>query len=254
MLHVFVGYDPREDEAFRVCKHSLERHSSEPVMVTPLKKASLEKSGLYWRKSKLIEGQMWDIGDGKPFSTEFSFTRFLVPEIARLNQLKGWAMFVDCDFLFKDDVALLFDSAENQDADVCVVKHNYTPFKKRKMDDQIQEPYSKKLWSSLMLINLQSEAALNLTPDYVNAAKGSALHQFEWVEEARLGALGEGWNWIPGVSPTTQYVVPKISAIHYTEGGPWFKEYADVAFAEDYQKELKLVEAAKFSWKDVVRL
>ena len=44
--------------------------------------------------------------DDPKASTQFTFTRFLVPH---LNRYKGWALFVDCDFLFRSDVNKLFE-------------------------------------------------------------------------------------------------------------------------------------------------
>lgn len=258
MLHVFVGYDPREDEAFEVCRHSILKRASEPTVVTKLKRSSLEKSGLYWRKSRVdADGQRWDTTDDSPFSTEFSFSRFLVPYIARSNNVHGWVMFVDCDFMFFDDVAKAFDEAENQNADLCVVKHNYVPASQRKMDNCIQQPYNKKLWSSFMLFNAWSTSCLRLTPEYVNGASGKNLHQLEWIDEDRVGSLGERWNWIPGVSPTTtdpKTTTVDLGAVHWTEGGPCLPGYENVPFADNYRQELALVKAQAYNWKDYIKL
>ncbi|RZC73943.1 hypothetical protein C5167_049426 [Papaver somniferum] len=49
----------------------------------------LRTSGLYWRER------------GPTESTEFSFSRFLTPYLANYE---GWAMFVDCDFLYTTDI------------------------------------------------------------------------------------------------------------------------------------------------------
>lgn len=257
MLHVFVGYDPREHEAYEVCRSSILRRSQEPVVVTPLKLPSLQASGLYTRKSFTnpeTPGQRYDTLDKKPFSTDFSFSRFLVPEIARRNSLGPWVMFVDCDFLFYEGIEFLFDSAEAQDADVCVVKHQYIPAAQRKMDDQRQEPYSKKLWSSLMLFKVHSPSCLRLTPYLVNNATGAFLHQFQWADEDRIGTLSERWNHIPRVSPTTGEAYREIAAVHWTEGGPCLPGYANVDYADDYRRELAIVEVSKFNWNNAVRL
>lgn len=254
MLHVFVGWDPRENEAYEVCRHSIIRHSSEPVVVTPLKRASLEASGSYWRKHEVRDGQRYDLTDGRPFSTEFSFTRFLVPHVARTNNLHGRVAFVDCDFMFLDDIAFLFDEAEHQDADLCVVKHNYVPAAQRKMDNCVQEPYNRKLWSSLMIFNPWSASALRLTPDFVNSATGATLHQLQWIDDDRIGTLSERWNWIPDVSPTTGATQDEIGAVHWTEGGPCLPGYENVPYAEEYRKELALINASRFSWNHLVQL
>ena len=257
MLHVFVGYDPREHEAYEVCRHSILRHSNEPTVVTPLKLPSLCASGLYTRQCNWNEDrtQRFDVLDGKPFSTDFSFSRFLVPEIARRNGLTGWVMFVDCDFMFFDGVEWLFDGVEGQEADIAVVKHNYVPAHARKMDNQIQEPYNRKLWSSLMLFNVHSSACRRLTPELVNSASGAYLHGLQWVDDDRIGTLSELWNWIPGVSPTTGNVPnASVRAVHWTEGGPCLPGYENVLFAPEYAKELALVHASRFSWDKAVKL
>ena len=43
---------------------------------------------------------------------------------------KGWAVFCDCDFIFLDDVAKLFEGL-NQEKAVYCVKHDYTPKEKQ---------------------------------------------------------------------------------------------------------------------------
>lgn len=47
-LKIFVGYDPREDLAYEVYKHSILKHSTFLVEVIPIKKVDLRKTGLYW--------------------------------------------------------------------------------------------------------------------------------------------------------------------------------------------------------------
>ena len=57
---VYIGYDPREDIAYEVLKFSIERISSKPVRVVPIKKHVVERMGLYRRKSSTIDGQFYD--------------------------------------------------------------------------------------------------------------------------------------------------------------------------------------------------
>ena len=49
-------------------------------------------------------------------STEFTFTRFLVPH---LMNFKGWALFIDCDIIFLEDVTNLFALADEKYAIMC---------------------------------------------------------------------------------------------------------------------------------------
>ena len=83
-LRIYVGWDSREDIAFRSCKQSIIDNSSVDVKIIPLKQKKLRDQGLYWREPD------------KMASTEFTFTRFMVPALA---DFKGWALFIDCDFI-----------------------------------------------------------------------------------------------------------------------------------------------------------
>ena len=144
MLRIFIGYDSREHVPYEVCKHSIRRHSSAPVDIIKLEHRELRRQGLFDRPWRIEgNGQYWDITDGKPFSTEFSHTRFLVPEICRRNGMtEGWAMFCDSDFLFRADVCELFDMVNNDYAVMCV-KHDYNPDEGIKMDGMVQQNYNK---------------------------------------------------------------------------------------------------------------
>ena len=49
-LQVFVGWDPREDIAWEVCRHSImARTDADEVSVQPLIQAELREKGLYHR-------------------------------------------------------------------------------------------------------------------------------------------------------------------------------------------------------------
>ena len=108
-----------------------------PIKVIPLKQAQLKRDEMYWREKDQLA------------STEFTFTRFLLPELA---DFKGWALFIDCDFIALDDVKKLFDQADNKYAIMCA-QHDYTPKAGTKMDGQQQHNYPRKNWSSMMLVN-----------------------------------------------------------------------------------------------------
>ena len=83
-----------------------------------------------------------------------------------------------------------------------------------------------------------------LTPDYVNQATGLKLHQFKWLESDELiGDLPLEWNWLvdePGYSEKED-----VKNIHYTKGGPWFKEYANCSYSKlwnSYHEECSEIE------------
>ena len=72
-----------------------------------------------WGDSK----NMIDCFDQKPFSTEFSFSRFLVPH---LNLYEGYAIFMDCDMYFRSDPYELFKKYATKDCPpIRVVHHKY---------------------------------------------------------------------------------------------------------------------------------
>ena len=225
-INVFVGYDSREHIAFKVCEHSLVRRSSRPVRVFPLKHKDLRAAQYFNRPWRIDEnGQGWDEGDGRPFSTDFAFTRFLTPFIAKANSLTGRVLFVDCDFLFLDDVSSLIDEASNYPGAVAVVKHEFVPRSHMKMDNKRQEGYPKKLWSSLIVWNLDHKSNEVLSLSDVNTREGRWLHNFSWLKEGEINPLSERWNWIPDVSPTLdkKMELRDIGALHFTEGGPWLE-------------------------------
>ena len=128
-LKIFVGWDSREDIAFRTCKQSIIDNASVDVDIIPLKQKKLRDQGVYWRQPDRMA------------STEFTFTRFMVPALA---EMKGWALFIDCDFVALDDVKKLFDQADDKYAVMCA-KHDYTPKETTKMDGKHQYIYPRKI-------------------------------------------------------------------------------------------------------------
>src|SRR5437879_2363173 len=84
-LRIFIGYDPRQPIAYNVLQHSIIRHASRPVAITPLILAQLpiKRRGL----------------------TEFTYSRFLVPWLCHYQ---GQAVFLDSDMIVKGDIAELF--------------------------------------------------------------------------------------------------------------------------------------------------
>lgn len=238
-MKIFIGNDWREEKALKVCEYSLRRHSSKELEIEHLSAAHS-----YYNRQFFFKGnQRYDAIDKKPFSTDFSFARFLVPII---QSYEGWAMFCDCDFLFKDDVQKLFALRDDSKA-VMVVKHEYDPVGDRKMDGQIQSNYKKKNWSSLILWNCghpwhkegpgKSPA---LDAELVNNWSGSGLHQFWWLPIDAIGSLPPEWNHLVGWSDNKY---PK--AIHFTEGGPWMDKYRNVEYANDWLAEYKLMREEK---------
>lgn len=216
---VYIGYDPIEHRAVNVLIDSILEHASSPLNIITLNQNALRRSGMY-RRAHIIDEknkkQMIDVFDKKPLSTEFSFSRFLVPA---LNQYEGHAIFMDCDMYIKSDICEIFEKYCNDDSKpIMCVKHNYNPVDKIKMYGVKQEQYNMKNWSSFILWNCSHPANLNLTVDDVNTKPGSWLHQFSWLDSDSIGELPHEWNWLDGHS--SEELIPKN--VHFTTGGPWF--------------------------------
>jgi hypothetical protein len=218
-FRVFVGWDSRQDEVYQVCRFSLERRSSIPVDIRPIKLSELRASGLYWR------------ADDPLASTEFTYSRFLTPALAGYS---GWALFCDCDFLWLADIAELVGLRDPVKAVQCV-QHDHRPPEAHKMDGKMQTIYPRKNWSSLMLLNCGHPAARGLTSEVVNRASGSYLHRMSWAADDAIGFLPAGWNWLEGWDEVPAARLPK--AIHFTRGGPWYDEWRGVAFADLWRAE-----------------
>lgn len=224
MRKVFVGYDPREAEAFAVCVQSIKRHAWDmPVYGICLDE--VEAAGLYWRALEKRNGQLWDTISEAPMSTQFAISRFLTPHLAG----GGWALFMDCDMMLRTDINELFDAADPRYAVMCV-KHKHEPCTTIKMDGQLQTLYARKNWSSVMLFNCDHPSNKKLTVDLINTVPGRDLHRFCWLEDDEIGALDPAWNFLVGHSDPS--INPKL--VHWTEGGPWFENYRDVPFADEY--------------------
>lgn len=213
-LKIFVGWDSREDIAYQVCITSLKRHASEPLEIVPLKQKDLREQELYFRKKDPLA------------STEFTYTRFLVP---KLMDYKGWALFVDCDFLFTADIADLFSLADDRYAVMCV-KHDYRPTETVKMDGAVQTVYPRKNWSSMVLWNCSHPANRVVTPETVNNQTSAFLHRFQWLSDDLIGEVSETWNWLEGWCRKPDKGTPK--GIHFTRGGPWFENWQHVDYAQ----------------------
>jgi len=239
ILDIFIGYDEREAAAYRVCERTLIRRSDSPLHVQPLKSDPLRQAGFFSRTWHEVEGQRIDDGDGRPFSTDFAFTRFLVPALMRY---RGWALFVDCDFVFMADVGEIFACRDESRA-VMVCQQRHEPREAIKMDGQVQTTYPRKNWSSLMLWNCGHPANRVLTTEAVSGWPGAWLHGFSWLKPEEIGDLPHEWNWIDGVTKGE----PK--AIHYTTGGPWFSDRQDVAHADRWRREAMLEEFYRESLK-----
>ena len=221
-MKVFVGYDTREDIAYQVCKHSLEARNKN-VEVRALKQNELRDQGWYTRPIDKLA------------STEFTFTRFLVPELCNFD---GWALFCDSDIIFIEDIKELFDQANDKYAVMCA-QHDYTPKEGIKMDGQTQTVYPRKNWSSVVLFNCGHPSNKKLDLNLVNNPEitGAYLHRFSWLDDSEIGQISHEWNWLTDWYEEGKDGTPK--ALHYTEGGPWFENYRNCGRHTTWKIELQ---------------
>jgi hypothetical protein len=221
LIRVFMGYDSRQAALYTVAQHSIIRRCSRPVSITPIKLEHLR--GVFDRPRASLQ------------STEFSISRFLTPYLAGY---RGWALFMDCDTLVRADLAELWALRDERYAVQCV-KHDHQPTSSVKFLGQQQTRYEKKNWSSVMLMNCASCAAL--TPEYVNTASGLDLHQFKWLaSDDLIGALPREWNFL------VEYYAHDDNAklLHFTEGGPYYEATRHVDFAEHWWAEFALANSS----------
>jgi len=210
LIRIYVGYDSPNPVLLSTLTHSLVTHATRPLAITPISLNHLQ--GIFTRPREPMQ------------STEFSFTRFLVPYLAGYD---GWAIYMDNDFLARGDIAELWSLRDDRYAVMCV-QHNYEPRASLKFGGAVQTQYGRKNWSSLMLMNCRRCQAL--TVPYVNMATGLQLHQFGWLpDDSQLGSLPGRWNHLVGHDRHDA----EARLVHFTEGGPYFQTYPH----EDYATE-----------------
>lgn len=209
-LKVYIGWDQREQRSVAVADASLRKRSSKPLSITHLKLSKLAAAGLV-RRPMDGRGNLYDLHSQAYCSTQFAISRFVVPLLAH----SGWALFVDADVVFLDDVAKLFALADDKYA-VMVVPHPALQEAGTKMDGQIQYQYSRKNESSVMLINANHQANSRLSLQDINERPGRDLHQFYWLNDFEIGYLPSRWNWLVGVEDKPE----SIGIAHFTLGTP----------------------------------
>jgi len=215
----FIGFDQVEAVAYHTLCHSIISRSTIPVEIIPIKRSMLQH----------IHSRPLD----KHQSNEFSFTRFLVPYLCGYE---GYAIFTDCDMLMRVDVKELISKIDQYYA-VQVVKHDYEPKNDVKYLGTKQYAYPRKNWSSVMLFNCSHSDCKQLTPDYVNSASGLDLHRFKWARDSRIGELDKVWNHL-----VSEYAPnPNAKIVHWTVGGPYFNEYENCEFSDEWFIERALM-------------
>lgn len=218
VIKIFIGYDPSESIAWHTMASSLYRRSSKPIAIIPV----------YLQN---IKGILNRARDPKQ-SNEFSYSRFLVPYLCNYQ---GLALFFDCDQLIRTDVSEIFSVLDEQPGKaVYVVKHTYQPRNDVKYLNNIQYQYPRKNWSSVVLWNCEHVKNRAVTPEYINSSEGLILHRFNWLNDEDIGELDIKWNWLVG-----EYDNPpqNVKNVHWTVGGPYFNEFKNVDFSDEWFAE-----------------
>jgi len=233
---VWIGFDSRETAAFAVAKYSARKRSNRMLPIRGLVLDQLRDTGFYRREVQKRPGPtgraiLWDPISDAPMSTEFAITRFLIPFLHK----EGWALFMDCDVLVMGNLMHLFAELDTSKAVYCV-KHKEMPdVSGVKMDGQLQVPYRRKLWSSVMIWNCEHPANKRLTLEAVNTRPGRDLHAMHWLDDSEIGELDPAWNHLVDIDPVPE-CGPMIA--HYTLGTPDMEGHGDCSFADEWCAEL----------------
>lgn len=234
---VYIGYDSREYGAFAVCRESIKRFDRFSLPVVGLVLSELQQMGLYTRETRrryneegkleLIDVPSIAPGYNGRISTEHANARFLVPRLCKT----GWALFCDCDIMFRVSAQEIFDLGDETKA-LQVVHHDFAPEATEKMDGQLQTVYPRKNQSSVMLINCDHPAHERLTLEDINMKPGRELHRFFWLRDEEIGHLPPEYNYLEGETILPDGVDPKV--VHYTRGIPDMAGYENVKFADEW--------------------
>lgn len=228
-----MGYTSGHDVIYQVAKHSIERFSKN-VKCYPIIQQALRDLKIYRRH------------EDKKGSTGFSITRFLTPWLAGY---RGWVLFCDNDVLALSDINNLFVQVDSQYAVMCA-KHNHIPKKSVKLNGKIQTQYPRKNWSSVVLWNCDHPKNKFITPDLINEVSPLFLHRFMWLEDNEIGEFSHEWNWL--VDWYEEPINGKPKMLHFTSGGPYFKDYQCVSYAEYWLDEYKRYSGNIFTAMDLI--
>jgi hypothetical protein len=220
-MRIFIGWDSRFPEPGLVLAHSLRSRSSRPLDVRFLDYRHLHDCYGFDRTHDPLA------------STEFTYSRFLVPYLCGYD---GFALFMDNDMLCLGDVldlprSLFLKDAHTpgvHDKTLWVVKHDHQAADGSvKMYGAVQTAYPRKNWSSLMLMDCSKLKCW--TKRVVETASGARLHRFHDVPDDQIEALPPEWNSLDAMDDKTKL-------IHWTSGGPWFEQYRDCPHADVWYK------------------
>ena len=210
MINIWVGYDEQFKENIPVLLASIKQYATVDYQINFLKLNELHN--LLYRDRDPLQ------------TTDSAFTRWLVPY---LSNYQGWNLYIDSDVMFRDDIAKLYN-LKDEEKSVMVVKHPMYDYEDKKFNNNPQSLYDRKNWSSLILFNSDKCRHLNL--DLVNLSSGLDLHQFKWLKDSNIGELPSKWNHLCNLMPYDEHA----SLVHWTLGGPWFKETINSDYSEEW--------------------
>lgn len=212
VVNLFVGYEPREKMGFHVFMHTLLKHATKPVSVTPLAQMGLDSG-----------------------SNVFTLSRFLVPFIMGY---KGHAIFLDgSDMMMCGDIAELDQLFDDSKA-VQVVQHSsYESAHEQKYIGTemqcAQSNYERKNWCSAMIVNCRHPAWQQVSPYTIKNFKQLDLLQFKFLETKDIGSLPAEWNVLIDEGQPDD----GAKVLHWTAGIPWFLHYQNARRSRDWFHE-----------------
>ena len=212
-MRIFIGYDSTQAIAYDVLKFSITSHCPQ-AKIFPLRLSEIRTVFNFSREHDPLQ------------STEFTYTRFLIPYIC---DYKGLALFMDSDMLCLSNIGELF-SLDMTNYALRVVKHVHNPTTLVKMTGKVQTVYPRKNWSSLMLMDCSK--LTSWTKESVELNKPKWLHRFESIPDEQIGDIPQEWNELDTYGPDTKM-------IHYTEGGPWLPNYHNHQYGDVWFKYAK---------------
>lgn len=223
--NIWMGYDPREDLAYRVARYSiLSRTDQGAVNVYKLGLEEACVKSILTRPIERKDGKLWCPISQAPMATEFAISRFCAFFFPWVYN--GWTLFMDSDIVCFTDIRDLWKELDDKYAVMCVKHQQKVKEGETKMDGQLQTFYARKNWSSVMAINHKHPANKKFTLPDLNTRPGRDLHAFFWLKDEEIGALDHKWNVLVGVDDMNKQ---KASGIwHYTLGGPWFQGWKPV--------------------------
>lgn len=206
-MRIFIGFDSRIPMASDVLIYTLKKHASIPLDIKLLKINELD----FKREDPLA-------------STQFTYTRFLVP---LLCNYEGLALFLDNDMVCLSDIKEIADLDMTNFA-LRIVKHDFIPKYGVKMDGKIQSIYPRKNWSSMMLMDCAKLKCW--TKEAVETKPASWLHRFEPITDKLIGELPQHWNVLD------EDINLQTKLWHMTTGAPYFDNYANMPNAVIWYK------------------